>query len=690
MSTRLLAPDPPTTSAPPAPPAGATSPDASPLDAEAARVVPGWLLHGVGLVAFLVAAYAGRTTVPEGGSLALTWPAAGVGCTWLFFSRGGRRLAVAVVLLAVGAYVSNATSGAAPGVSGSFLVSNVSQALVFVAVLRHAVPDLWGLGGRRGLADVRTVGWTAVAGVVAAAVGALTGWLGFAAVGSPLPVTTPLAWTGRNVACILLVFALVHLVGRRLAGRAEGAEPVESRTVAITVVVTVVVFAPVFSEAALPLSFLPVVATLWVGLRTPPVVVAVHALVGSTIAVAATTLGMGPFVLVESVPLQAVLVQLFAAVVLLTGLFLAAARTERLAVLAQLREEQAYSAEQAALLRSAIQAVSDGLMVVGGDGRIVAQNQKSAALLELLGKGHVDRVGVTPMRRTDGTEVPLGEGPAARALRGELVAHEHVVIDDADGFARTLDVYAAPLTGSHGEVAALATFRDVTEELAQIDELAAFAGVVAHDLRGPMTTLLGWSEAARDLVDARPGEIWQEELAALLGRIHSSTTRLDRMVGNLLLHATSRDRSLDRQPVDLGRLVADVAATRGVEEVVVASDLPAVCGDPVLLRHLVDNLVGNAVKFARPEAPVRVQVHGRREEHDVVVRFVDNGIGVPEPLRRRVFQRFERVPGTGLGGTGMGLSICQTIVERHGGDIHVEDGPDGVGSTFVVRLPAAR
>jgi signal transduction histidine kinase len=73
----------------------------------------------------------------------------------------------------------------------------------------------------------------------------------------------------------------------------------------------------------------------------------------------------------------------------------------------------------------------------------------------------------------------------------------------------------------------------------------------------------------------------------------------------------------------------------------------------------------------------------------VTVTVTDNGIGIPVGMREQVFQRFERVPGTGLGGTGMGLSICRTIVQRHGGAIRVDDGPEGVGTRFTVRLPAA-
>jgi signal transduction histidine kinase len=84
-----------------------------------------------------------------------------------------------------------------------------------------------------------------------------------------------------------------------------------------------------------------------------------------------------------------------------------------------------------------------------------------------------------------------------------------------------------------------------------------------------------------------------------------------------------------------------------------------------------------------------VVVSGTQVGGVVDVTVTDNGIGIPVGMREQVFQRFEQVPGTGLGGTGMGLSICRTIVQRHGGEITVGDGPDGVGSSFRVRLPSA-
>lgn len=181
-------------------------------------------------------------------------------------------------------------------------------------------------------------------------------------------------------------------------------------------------------------------------------------------------------------------------------------------------------------------------------------------------------------------------------------------------------------------------------------------------------------------------------LAEAVERIRTGTERMDGLIGDLLVHATSRAGALEVAPVDLAGLVRSVVTDRALEATVRVGALPEVRGDAVLLRHLLDNLVGNAVAYARPGVPAEVGVTGERITVEdggtqVLLRVTDNGRGVPHDLRERVFQRFERVPGTGVEGTGLGLSICRTIAERHGGTIRVVDGPGGEGSTFEVRLP---
>lgn len=330
-----------------------------------------------------------------------------------------------------------------------------------------------------------------------------------------------------------------------------------------------------------------------------------------------------------------------------------------------------------------VDALSDGLVVVSASGLVLEANRVAR-----------EDLGVAAL-----APVP----PLLAEVWRAAAAGEHGPVDlpvvTAEG-PRTLSVTASRLavgpTAGRGRARGdgaeagrtVLVLRDVTDEREQVDALSAFAGVVAHDVRGPISAMVGWAETALDaLLSTPPAD--PVEVAALLARLHHGAQRLDRMVANLLLHATSRDRALQLVPVDLGSVVEEVAEARDVRRWVEVTEMPKVSGDAPMLQHLMDNLVGNAVKFVPAGVEPRVVVSGTQAGGVVDVTVTDNGIGIPVGMREQVFQRFEQVPGTGLGGTGMGLSICRTIVQRHGGRITVGDGPDGVGTSFRVRLPAA-
>ena len=119
--------------------------------------------------------------------------------------------------------------------------------------------------------------------------------------------------------------------------------------------------------------------------------------------------------------------------------------------------------------------------------------------------------------------------------------------------------------------------------------------------------------------------------------------------------------------------------------------LPVVQADPELLRHVVDNLVGNALKYTRPGVPARVEVSARELRGGAVrIDVADNGIGIPAAERGKVFDEFHRcATGGAHPGTGLGLAICRRIVEQHGGRIGVEENRGG-GSRIWFTLPQGR
>jgi signal transduction histidine kinase len=121
-----------------------------------------------------------------------------------------------------------------------------------------------------------------------------------------------------------------------------------------------------------------------------------------------------------------------------------------------------------------------------------------------------------------------------------------------------------------------------------------------------------------------------------------------------------------------------------------ARPLPAVTADPAMLRHVLDNLVGNALKYVQPDTRPRVEVRaGTAAEGWVRIEVADRGIGIPDEHKPAVFERFHRAhTGSGYAGTGLGLAICRRIVERHGGEVGVADNPGG-GTVFHFTVPEA-
>jgi signal transduction histidine kinase len=215
-------------------------------------------------------------------------------------------------------------------------------------------------------------------------------------------------------------------------------------------------------------------------------------------------------------------------------------------------------------------------------------------------------------------------------------------------------------------------------------ELDAFAGRVAHDLRGPLTTI-GFSadELARR---APPGERTSEVLRRAIARMET-------LIADLL--ALSR---VDAQTTT--RAASDAAAVASTVEEDLAASVKKVDGhlrvdvEPAtvrcsegLLRQALWNLAENAVKYRRPEVPVEVAIEGREHDPSYEFRVSDNGAGMSREDARRVFEPFFRAEHTrATPGTGLGLSIVRRVVEANGGKIAVESQL-GQGTTFILTLP---
>jgi signal transduction histidine kinase len=185
----------------------------------------------------------------------------------------------------------------------------------------------------------------------------------------------------------------------------------------------------------------------------------------------------------------------------------------------------------------------------------------------------------------------------------------------------------------------------------------------------------------------------------MVARLDEAASHMRRFIGDLLNYTIARDQSLRPGLVDLSTEIERLAALRlhaPSHPVITVAPGLAVWGDGGLVRQLFDNLIGNALKYVppgvRPEVTISGDTAGDSTGHPsgdwLEVRVTDNGIGIPAEQRELVFESFHRAHGDRYQGTGLGLAICRRIADRHGGSIHVEEGPGGRGTTFVVRLPS--
>jgi signal transduction histidine kinase len=222
-----------------------------------------------------------------------------------------------------------------------------------------------------------------------------------------------------------------------------------------------------------------------------------------------------------------------------------------------------------------------------------------------------------------------------------------------------------------------------------------FFALVSHELRTPLTSIVGYLEL---VLEGEAGDV-SDQQERFLGVVDRNARRLQRLVGDLLFVAQveAGTLSLDAGRATLDTIVAnavDAARPRAeqavVEVVADAHPVPEIEGDADRLGQLVDNLVGNALKFT--PAGGRVTVALRNGGDAARLSVTDTGIGIPPAEQARLFDRFYRASTAveqEIPGIGLGLSICQAIAEGHGGRIEVTSEV-GRGTTFLVTLPLRR
>ena len=236
-----------------------------------------------------------------------------------------------------------------------------------------------------------------------------------------------------------------------------------------------------------------------------------------------------------------------------------------------------------------------------------------------------------------------------------------------------------------------AELESLTQELERSNrELNDFAFIASHDLQEPLRKIRAFGD--RIVSDHASG--LDEEGRDFLGRMHAAAERMSRLIADLLAFSRVHRHGQPFSSVVLTDVLRDVAldleqrVTETKGRLVFPEDLPTIEADPMQMRQLFQNLLGNALKFHPEDRGNTVEVRVRREADRWHFEIADDGIGFDAKYREKIFGPFQRLHGRGVyEGTGIGLAICRRIVERHGGTLDVRSAVDE-GTTFELTLPA--
>ncbi len=219
-------------------------------------------------------------------------------------------------------------------------------------------------------------------------------------------------------------------------------------------------------------------------------------------------------------------------------------------------------------------------------------------------------------------------------------------------------------------------------------DLEQFAYIASHDLQDPLRVIAGFVELLGDRLDGAD----DPKVREWMRRITATSARMSSLISDLLAYARAGSDPRPPEPVDLDAALA--TAIDNLRPAITAAGASVECGPLGLalgrsndLCQVLQNLVGNAVKFRRPGVAPSVHVEATRTDDTVSVCVRDNGRGIAGEDAERAFQVFERIDGDPYPGTGLGLAVCRKIVERAGHRIWMEPN-DGPGVTVRFTLPA--
>ena len=639
------------------------------------------------LAVYFVAPWMGLDSREIDPRIAEVWPSGVAGfvlLTTVWYA--GRRVLMGTLAVMVGVFLVTALAMDHPPLIALWLaVAGAAQPLLMAAMYRRAL-------GRPGWAPERPqdVGALFLAAVATSLALGVVGGFPFLTP-DELPSKLLLWWVLRNtVFCFVGGATFMVIYYRR---RSEVLPTTSWATRAALLVTSFLCVYGTYHDPSLPLSWLLIVPSVWGGLTLTVRGTAFLALTVALIAASMTYLPQNRFGYTGFLP-AASIVDLLLVASTAFMLLLALMREQRGALIAQLDRKGAESEARRQLLETVFDSMKDGVVILDEHQEVSMWN---SAARQLLGRPMPTSI-PTSWSKTFDLRDESGEPLEDAVLQAALLApadgdgaRSLEVLVGHDRTARILDLSGQPV-GSDADGPTMLLLHDVTAERARLRQLSNFAGTVAHDLRGPLTVLDGWLEVVHEGASAEDAD----GLDAV-GRARDASRRMRQVIEDWLRYTVVQNGQLHPDAVKLDQVASEIAESR--ESHWAEGDAPrffldlthSVHADPAMLRQVLDNLVGNAIKYTAPQQAPWVQIVSRQDDEPgwVRVEITDHGIGIPLGQEELIFEEFHRGPVEGRSeGSGLGLALTRRIVSLHGGELTGRRNPGG-GSTFSFTLPEA-
>ena len=396
-------------------------------------------------------------------------------------------------------------------------------------------------------------------------------------------------------------------------------------------------------------------------------------------------------------------------------------------------------------LETILETNPSAVIIVETDDKISYINKRAKQIygFDITGLDLTDAINKVKSKKIDGSPYPKGEGPSSRALIGEIVRNEEMILEQPNGTIIPVLTSAAPIFNLDGKVSAaivifdditnrkieeerkqlmLETEQQLTEELGATNEelqatteelrtsneelimarnnltelvtklktsnreLEQFAHVASHDLQEPLRMVASFTQ----LLERRYKNQLDDDADDYIGFIVEGAQRMKSLIDDLLTFSRLNTEPCKYEPVLIEVALDDVLFNlkSSIEEnnaIITYDHLPTVMGDLSQIRQVFQNLISNAIKFHGTEPP-DIHISAKEFDKEWLFSVSDNGIGINQNHQEQIFSIFKRLhTRKDYDGTGIGLAICKSIVERHGGKIWVESDEIN-GSTFFFNM----